>query len=329
MSSHNSHVVLITGISGFIASHVALQLLHKGYHVRGTARHAKLEALHSSKLTEMYPNLEVVPVNDILSDDISSLLEGVDSVIHIASPLAGQGSPQFMIDSAINGTMNIFRQAGAAGIKNFVFTSSIVTVYPKLDEGNVFNDYTYSEEVTAHTTREEAEADPENALRVYMASKILAEEVAINYAKHNPGVKLATINPPLVYGPTATGFPPSHSAAALGTNRFINALLNGQTPPFLPPHFCDVRDVASAHVAALLALQGTTIKANFPERFLEVKAKLPSEEQLNTLPPFPGPVSLIDTTRANDILGITKYIDWQTSVMDTVLCLLEEQKYWA
>jgi len=29
--------VLITGISGFIASHVAHRLLEKGYHVRGTA----------------------------------------------------------------------------------------------------------------------------------------------------------------------------------------------------------------------------------------------------------------------------------------------------
>ena len=30
--------VLITGLSGFIASHVAAKLLDKGYHVRGTVR---------------------------------------------------------------------------------------------------------------------------------------------------------------------------------------------------------------------------------------------------------------------------------------------------
>ncbi|KAJ4466295.1 NAD-P-binding protein [Lentinula aciculospora] len=352
MSSNNQHIVLVTGISGFVASHVSLELLKKGFHVRGTARTAKLEALRASKLTEMYPNLELVLVDDILSDDISAFLKGVDSVIHIASPLAGQGTPQFMIDSAINGTLNIFRQAEAAGIRKFVLTSSIVTVYPRLDEGNVFNGYTYSEEVIAHTTQDEAKADPENALRVYMASKILAEEVAINFAKHNLGVKLATINPPLVYGPTAPNFPPPPSASSLGTNRFIYALLNGQIPPLLPPQFCDVRDVANAHVAALLAVQGDTIKVNLPERFLvgagafhwkeaaeylvnaknlsyEVKAKLPPKEERDALPPFPGPVSLINTTRAKNILGMTEYIDWQTSVMDTVLCLLEEQKYWS
>ncbi|KAJ3925224.1 MAG: hypothetical protein NXY57DRAFT_864959, partial [Lentinula lateritia] len=183
----------VTGISGFVGSHVALELLKAGFGVRGTARRAKLEALRSSNLVEIYPGLELVQVDDIVSEDISECLKGIDSVIHTASPLAGRESTTYnsCSQSAIDGTLNVLRQVEAAGIKNFVFTSSIVTVYP-MDEGNVFNGYTYSENVFAHTTREEAEAQPENALRVYIASKILAEEVAISFTKESPNVKLAT-----------------------------------------------------------------------------------------------------------------------------------------
>ncbi|KAF8828359.1 hypothetical protein F5879DRAFT_978873 [Lentinula edodes] len=350
MKSSNQHIVLVTGISGFVGSHVALELLKAGFGVRGTARRAKLEALRSSNLVEIYPGLELVQVDDIVSEDISECLKGIDSVIHTASPLAGRESTTVMINSAIDGTLNVLRQVEAAGIKNFVFTSSIVTVYPSLDEGNVFNGYTYSENVFAHTTREEAEAQPENALRVYIASKILAEEVAISFTKESPNVKLATVNPPFIYGPTAVNFPPPTSTS-LGSNVFIYLLLTGKLPPLLPPHFCDVRDVAKAHVAALLAVQGGLIEAGHPERFLisggafhwkeaadylqnakglsdDVKAKLPSREERDASSQFPGPVAVVDTTRAKEILGMTAYIDWETSVMDTALWLLEAQKGW-
>lgn len=40
----NGQTVLVTGVNGYIASHIGLQLLEKGYTVRGTSRSASAEA---------------------------------------------------------------------------------------------------------------------------------------------------------------------------------------------------------------------------------------------------------------------------------------------
>ncbi|KAE9388699.1 NAD(P)-binding protein, partial [Gymnopus androsaceus JB14] len=341
----------VTGVSGFLASHVTVELLRKGFRVRGTARRARLEALRSSKLAQMYPNLEFAQLDDIASSDLTEALHGVGSVMHVASPLAGKESAEVLIDTAVAGTLNVLRQANKAGIKNFVVTSSIAAIYQSCTD-DAFDGLTYTEDMLPTATREDGISQPDNTFRVYVASKQLAEKAAFNFVKESPGVKMAAINPPFLYGPSALGFPPSTSSSSLGTNGFVYSLLGGKFPPFVSPTFCDVRDAARAHVAALLAVHADTIKANQPQRFLvgapfqwkeaveylesddaglpeEIKKRLPSKEARDGLAPYPGPVSVIDTTRAKQVLGIENYIDWKTSVKDTVLSLAEEEKGWA
>ncbi|KAG5716940.1 hypothetical protein E4T56_gene15803, partial [Termitomyces sp. T112] len=41
-------VVLVTGVSGFVGSHVVVELLRKGYAVRGTARSGRIASLEST-----------------------------------------------------------------------------------------------------------------------------------------------------------------------------------------------------------------------------------------------------------------------------------------
>ncbi|KAG5647324.1 hypothetical protein H0H81_007759, partial [Sphagnurus paluster] len=57
---------------------------------------------------------------------------------------------------------------------------------------------------------------------------------------------------PFIFGPFVPGFP-APAQGALSSNQHIYTLLKGSIPPPLPPLFCDVRDVAHAHVAALSA----------------------------------------------------------------------------
>ncbi|KAF5390052.1 hypothetical protein D9757_003795 [Collybiopsis confluens] len=333
--STNSHqdIILVTGVSGFIASHVAVDLLRRGLRVRGTARHAKLQVLRASNLTKLYPNLELVQVEDVASSDLTEVLKGVGSVVHIASPLAGKASAEVIIDSAISGTMNVLRQAQDAGVKDFVVTSSIATVYKDPNGLDVFSGITFSEKVFSEGVEE------------------ISREEVLKFGREHPGIKIATINPPFIYGPTATGFPPTTGQASLGTNGTVYTLLTGKLPPVGSPLFCDVRDAAKAHVAALLAVQADTIKPNEPQRFLvcggsfhwkdaveylvqdagvpdEVKRRLPSREELDKAVPFPGPISTVDTSLAKEVLGFESYIDWKTSVKDTILSLSEEEKVW-
>lgn len=60
MESENKNKVLLTGVSGFLGSHTAIQLLEKGYEVTGTLRTMRradeirdLIARHTSKVESL------------------------------------------------------------------------------------------------------------------------------------------------------------------------------------------------------------------------------------------------------------------------------------
>jgi len=117
----------------------------------------------------------------------------------------------------------------------------------------------------------------------------------------------------------------------------------GQLPPQLPPLFCDVRDVARAHVAALklarkpasgnikryLICGGAfTWKAaveHLAKAFPDLKPRLASTEKDM---PLPGKLSTIDARPAAEDLGIVEYIHWEKTLEDTIKSLLEVEKNW-
>ncbi len=79
--------VLVTGISGYVASHVAKAALAAGYDVKGTVRSAKLNA----PLAVALPGVEVVEL-DLLGasvDDVARALDGCQYLAHVASPFPG------------------------------------------------------------------------------------------------------------------------------------------------------------------------------------------------------------------------------------------------
>jgi nucleoside-diphosphate-sugar epimerase len=81
--------VLVTGASGYIASHIVKQLLEKGYRVRGTVRNLndekKVAPLRSLATASEY-QLELVEAN--LLDEACWLeaVKGCTYVLHTASP---------------------------------------------------------------------------------------------------------------------------------------------------------------------------------------------------------------------------------------------------
>ncbi|KII85658.1 hypothetical protein PLICRDRAFT_145505 [Plicaturopsis crispa FD-325 SS-3] len=342
-------LVLVTGVSGFVGSHVAYQLLEAGYSVRGTVRSAKLETLRSTAGAH-YPNLELAVVDDVATGDFTDALKGVGAIIHVASPLAGAGSPEEVLKGSIEGTLNVLRQAQSNGVTKIVLTSSWgTTADPSFKD--VYTGKTWNENSWGEATREEATRPGRSPLWTYLASKIFAEREAWNFADAHPEIDLATIHPPFIYGPYAPHFPARGSGSAAGTNGFIGALITGPAdralPPQFPPFFCDVRDVARAHVAALKAPKispGEEVRAN---RFLvsggaftwveaveylretrpELAARLPVVKAAAEKPE--GTLGTIDTGRAARVLGIEEYVGWKKTLDDTVDALLEEEKKYA
>lgn len=91
-------------------------------------------------------HFDAVNISDIATGEFPEVLEGVDAVIHTASPLPDKASKDVILEvifnlwsivrnqwqeyikGAVNGTINIIRQAQKAGIKRLIVTSSIASV---------------------------------------------------------------------------------------------------------------------------------------------------------------------------------------------------------
>jgi dihydroflavonol-4-reductase len=79
--------VLLTGISGYIGNHCAVELLKNGYSVRGSVRSLskKVQVINSIK-NEVDPkdNLEFCELNLLSDDGWDEAVKGCDFVMHVA-----------------------------------------------------------------------------------------------------------------------------------------------------------------------------------------------------------------------------------------------------
>ncbi|KAF8063230.1 NAD-P-binding protein [Lyophyllum atratum] len=335
-------LILVTGINGFVGSHVVLQLIEAGYKVRGTLRGGKIDNFRNV-FGSKFPALEVVQVEDVGTGDLTDALKGVDAIIHVASPWPHKGpGPKECLNIAVEGYLNVLRQALKNGVTKVVMTGSWASsIDPTLKQA--FDGHVSTEKDWGNVTEDELLAGEHDPVWTYIAAKTLAERVAWKFAGSERSLDLSIVAPPFIYGQFAPGFPlPEQST--MSTNQHIYTLFKGAIPPPLPPLFCDVRDVAKAHVAALLAPK--SVSSVEEKRFLisggfliwkdvveylhqtrpELKDRLPALDA--TFPAFPGPPSTIDATRARTVLGMEKYHTWKETIDGAVDGLLEAEKAW-
>lgn len=112
-----SALVLVTGASGFVATHLIKALLAAGYTVRGTVRSKE----KGETLRELYksPAFSYVLVPDIGEPgawDAPGVLDGVAGIAHVASPIeffGDESNPdaQAWLRPAVEGTLAILRSA--------------------------------------------------------------------------------------------------------------------------------------------------------------------------------------------------------------------------
>lgn len=169
--------VLVTGASGFVASHLLPELRKAGISVRAASR-KKI----SSAGVEWFdcPELNA-------SADWSEALDGISAVVHLAGrahvPSETSGSAVEETYQRINagGTDALARQAAGAGVKQFLFMSSCHAVAS--ESATALSEVTVPRPATA-----------------YGRSK-LAAEAAVRLAFENTDGRFTIIRPPLVYGP--------------------------------------------------------------------------------------------------------------------------------
>ena len=233
--------VLVTGITGFVAQHVVIQLLAKGYKVRGTMRSLKRAEEVRSVLAKFDPRASEI---EFIEADLSSDKGWADAVKdcayvqHIASPFPAVHPKDEMelIRPARDGALRVLKAAKAAGVKRVVMTSSMASIaYGHGDKRAEISDETMWSDPSG----------PDNT--PYTKSKTIAERSAWDYVNgEGKGLELAVINPTGILGPALS--------ADVSTSLEIPIrLMNGKTPglPRIGFSFVDVRDVAECHVKAM------------------------------------------------------------------------------
>lgn len=125
--------VLLTGISGYIGQHCAVELLKSKYAVRGSVRSlSKSDGVTEVIKNHIDPkgNLEFCELNLLKDKGWDEAMEGCDYVLHVASPFVSSQpkDENELIKPAVEGTQRALAAAKKAGIKRMVLTSSMVAM---------------------------------------------------------------------------------------------------------------------------------------------------------------------------------------------------------
>jgi nucleoside-diphosphate-sugar epimerase len=179
-----------------------------------------------------------------------------------------------LIIPAINGVESILEAAASSSkVKRVVITSSFASV---LDSGREAPPYfTYTGDDWNPQSYEESIDPGTSAVIAYRGSKKFAELKAWEFvAKQKPSFDLVTLCPPMTFGPIR--HPVANVDALNESNKMLWKIASGESP--LPvarvPFWIDVRDLAKAHVEALLRPEtgGKRYIPASPERFTYGKA---------------------------------------------------------
>ena len=129
------------GVHGFLGSHVATQLLERGYLVRGVTRTAEVMP-HVLSLQQSHPSsLELVQA-DLLADGEGGITpqhcEGVDAVVHTAVP--ARSADVAVAEQQVRSTLAVLRAAAATPgpKKRVVITSSFAALTESFEPGRTY-----------------------------------------------------------------------------------------------------------------------------------------------------------------------------------------------
>lgn len=172
--------ILITGASGFVGQAVAHYLIQQGKTVVCPSRRP---------LTWTHPLLSNPQIDGMTENtDWSSWLHQADAVIHCAARVhvmhETAADPMSLFRAVnVSATLALAQQAARAGVRQFIFISSVKVNGELTTAGHPFN-----------------ETDPPQADDPYGISKQEAEQALLQLGQ-DTGMSITIIRPPLVYGP--------------------------------------------------------------------------------------------------------------------------------
>jgi dihydroflavonol-4-reductase len=216
-------LILVTGATGFLGSHVARVLAEQGANlrllVRPTSNLKNLEGLKAETATG--------DLRDPAS--LENAVSGCDTIFHVAADYRlWLRDPNEMYRSNVDGTRAILEAARKNGIKSVVYTSSVATM------GFTGN---------GQPADEDSPVSLADMIGHYKRSKFMAEQIALEAGRG--GQRVITVNPTTPIG--------ENDVKPTPTGRIVVDFLKGKFPAYVETglNLVDVRECARGHVAAL------------------------------------------------------------------------------
>jgi dihydroflavonol-4-reductase len=247
-------LTLVTGGSGFLGSAVVRALIERDVRVRALVR-----------ASSPRDNLHGLPCDVVVGDlthreSLKAALKDVRYLFHVAADYRlWARDPSEIIRANVEGTLNLKREALAAGVERIVYTSSVAAL-----------------RVAGATAPvdEAAALSPEEAIGAYKRSKIMAER-AVEDMILREGLPAIIVSPTTPIGPRDIRPTP--------TGRILLDAARGRIPAFVDTglNFVHVDDVAAGH---LLAFE----KGRIGERYILGGENLTLRQLLETIAELAG-----------------------------------------
>ncbi|MEM9777408.1 MAG: NAD-dependent epimerase/dehydratase family protein [Chloroflexota bacterium] len=235
-----NETICVIGVSGYVGSHVAAELLNQGYSVNGTLRdpqgpHANWIHRELVPLAQPGEKLELFAAEISNQTSLETAMVGCTGAIMCAGVETQIPETITLMVAAAENTLNA---ALKLGIKRVVFTSSTGSTNPPEGEPPQKNELIHW-----------SDSDQQISVGKFSpAAKTLMEKKALEIMDAHPSLRVSIMNPSMIAGPGFQDEPPS-------VLHFVRAILNGERMADAIPNgsmsIIDVNDLAKLHIAAL------------------------------------------------------------------------------
>lgn len=176
--------VVVTGAGGFIGSHLVEQLVERGADVTAFVRYNSRSAAGFLEANGLKSEVRVVAGDITETDTVRSLVDGADTVFHLAALVGIPYSyvhPSEVVDVNAIGTLNVLVAARESDVAKVVVTST-------------------SEVYGSARSIPMSEEHPKQPQSPYAASKVAADALALSFHRSFQS-PVAVVRPFNTYGP--------------------------------------------------------------------------------------------------------------------------------
>ncbi|HNV71453.1 MAG TPA: NAD-dependent epimerase/dehydratase family protein [Candidatus Ozemobacteraceae bacterium] len=194
--------ILITGASGFVGTELLRFWRSSGHEITGTSHVTPFPMADCTRVSvdprqrhvetgQKESSISWLLVDDLVSTDWDKIVVGHDVVVHLAARVHqmndGPDAARLYFQTNTEGTRRLAESAQKAGVKRFVFISTVKAMGEETSDGATWTEDT-----------------PCQPLDAYGESKRAAEQLLLEMHRQS-GFPAVILRPPLMYGPGVKG----------------------------------------------------------------------------------------------------------------------------